>query len=188
MKKFFAAVILTLVCFCSYAQEYSYNENSGEIVMSYVIEDTNLSINDAIIASENAFNHLYKNSNVTRRHSNSNDKLFYAGSFGVLSTFNMGVWEIIDNHCITIHVKDNRIKITISSSSIDLNMNRGNGIGEGTRYWSELYPIDKNMKVSKTNITKTSAEQAHDNWKHCSTLIIREFEKYIRNNKIEEDW
>lgn len=188
MKKFIVAIVLGFVCFYVKAQSFNYNKDTGEICMTHIIEDTNLSVEDAYIATEDFFNKLYNNSNVTRRNTSSSNKLFYNGSFGTIASFQMGYWEIRDNHNITISIKDNRLKIDINSATVDLNMTKGAGIGEGTRYWSDLYPINSNMKVSKTNITKSASENAYNTWKALAATVINDFENVIKNYKTDEDW
>ena len=162
MKKFFVALLFAVVCFGANAQIFEYDHTSGKMYMTYIIENTNMTVEDAYIATEEIFSAMYNNTNATRRETSSKDRLIYKGSFGTLASFNMGAWVIRDNHQIVVSLKNNRIKIDIYSTDVDLDMVNGNIFGEGIRYWSDLYPNDPNMKIGKTNISKASSEEAYN--------------------------
>ena len=187
MKKIFIFCLMALVM-CVNANAQTFSTTNG-LTMSYIIEETNLNVEESAVACREFFNRLYNNTNITQRETYSTNKLQYNGSFGTLCSFSMGYWELRDKHEISISIKDNRLKIDIKATECELNYTNGYSASEKNLMWEELYPLNPDMKVFKTNVPKKDCQDAFDNWKIIATDIIISLEKHIRTYKtIEEDW
>lgn len=186
MKKFFILCLMALVmCVNANAQTFS---NKDCLTMTHIIEGTNLNIDECRTACVAFFNDLYNNTNITQRETYSLDKLQYNGSFGTLCSFSMGYWELRDKHQVNVSIKDNRLKIDIKSNEVELNYTQGSSSWEGIRAWKDLYPLNAEMSVSKTNVYKKDCKDAYDNWQIMANNLIISLENYIKTYKVTEDW
>ena len=186
MKKFFILCLMALaVCVNANAQTFS---NTDGLSMSYIIENTNLNVEECRNACVMFFNDLYNNTNVTQRETYSTNSLQYNGSFGALCSFNMGYWELRDKHQINISIKDNRLKIDIKSNEVELDYTQGYSSSEGIRMWRDLYPLNAEMSAFKSNVSKKDCQNAYNNWQIISNNLITCLEKHIKSYKVTEDW
>ena len=187
MKKFFILCLMAFVM-CVNANAQTFSTTNG-LTMTHIIEGTNLNVEESRIACVAFFNDLYNNTNTTQRETYSINNLQYNGSFGTLCSFSMGYWELRDKHEINVSIKDNRLKIDIKTTECELNYTQGYSNSEGIRMWKDLYPLNTDMKITKTNVAKKDCQIAYDNWKIMANDIIKALEKYIRNYKTTtEDW
>lgn len=186
MKKIFILCLMALVmCVNANAQTFS---NTDCLTMTHIIENTNLNVEDCRNACAMFFNDYYNNTNVTHRETYSTNVLQYNGSFGTLCSFSMGYWELRDKHQINISIKDNRLKIDIKSYDVELNYTQGNNSWEGIRMWRDLYPLNAEMSVSKSNVYKKDCQNAYNNWQVMANNLIISLETYIKSHKVTEDW
>lgn len=167
------------------AQTFS---NTDCLTMTHIIEGTNLNIEECRTACVAFFNDIYINTNITQRETYSLDKLQYNGSFGTLCSFSMGYWELRDKHQINVNIKDNRLKIDIVSFDAELNYTQGYSNSEGIRMWKNLYPLNTEMNVIESNVTKKNCQIAYDNWIVMANNLIKTLEKHIKSYKVAEDW
>ena len=167
------------------AQTFS---NTDCLTMTYIIEGTNLNIDECRTACVEFFNNSYDNTNITQRETYSLDKLQYKGSLGKLCSFSMGYWELRDKHQINVSIKDNRLKIDIVSFDVELNYTKGYSNSEVILKWKNLYPLNTEMNVLESNVTKKNCQIAYDNWIVMANNLIKTLENYIKSYKVSEDW
>lgn len=180
-KKLVAITVLFMMWVSAFSQDYTVEGNS--IVITKVIENTNLNIDQESEVILTYLGKAYNDINTTLK-TNTTHNIVIKGIYPKVVSFNMGLWKVDLGHQIVVSLKEGRVRVEVSVSKVIL----WSSEASEEHVITEYYPLNPQMSMLTSSMSKAKTEEMITNAVMLMNKTILEIEDALRSHHEDDNW